>query len=531
MKLVSVAEMVAVEREANASGLSYDQMMENAGRGLAEQIQTEFGSNWQRGVLGLVGSGNNGGDTLVALAVLAHLGWPVCAYLIKERPENDPLVKRIHQAGMRVIGAGTDPNFHELGGLLTQYAIVLDGILGTGIKLPLRGGLADVLSSIRDILSGLKDPPHIVAVDCPSGVDCDSGDAAPESLPAQLTVTMAAVKQGLLKFPAFRLVGKLNLVGIGLPEEGEALNAWRSIRTSVADREMIRDILPERAPDSHKGTFGTALVVAGSLNFTGAAALAGEAAYRSGAGLVTLGVPAPLHTPLAGHLPEVTWLLLPEAEGGLAASAADVLFSNLERVTSLLLGPGFGLHDPTAEFVNRFVEGCTRFPTQLSSGKDAPALVLDADGLKLLSQVPDWPKRIPAPAVLTPHPGEMSYLTGLSITDIQSDRMGTALKFSQEWGHVVILKGAFTVIAAPDGQGIVVPVASSALARAGSGDVLAGLVVGLRAQGVPAFEAAVAAAWIHAQAGLLAADRIGNTASVLAGDILRSVVDIISDLT
>jgi ADP-dependent NAD(P)H-hydrate dehydratase / NAD(P)H-hydrate epimerase len=151
--------------------------------------------------------------------------------------------------------------------------------------------------------------------------------------------------------------------------------------------------------------------------------------------------------------------------------------------------------------------------------------------LKLLSQVPDWPKRLPAPAVLTPHPGEMSYLTGLSVANIQADRMGTALKYSREWGHVVILKGAFTVIAAPDGQGMVVPVASSALARAGSGDVLAGLVVGLRAQGVPAFEAAIAAAWIHAQAGLLAADRIGNTASVLAGDILRSVADIISDIT
>jgi NAD(P)H-hydrate epimerase len=271
--------------------------------------------------------------------------------------------------------------------------------------------------------------------------------------------------------------------------------------------------------------------VAGSLNYTGAAALAGEAAYRSGAGLVTLAVPAPLHLALAGHLPEVTWLLLPEAQGGVAASAAGLLFSNLERVTGLLLGPGFGLQDPTAEFVNQFVEGCNRFSTQLDSAKEAPGLVLDADGLKLLSQVPDWPRRLPAPAVLTPHPGEMSYLTGLSVANIQSDRMGTARKYSQEWGHVVILKGAFTVIAAPDGQGMVVPVASSALARAGSGDVLAGLVVGLRAQGVPAFEAAVAAAWIHAQAGLLAANRIGNTASVLAGDILRSVPEIISDLS
>lgn len=165
-----------------------------------------------------------------------------------------------------------------------------------------------------------------------------------------------------------------------------------------------------------------------------------------------------------------------------------------------------------------------------SDKKQSPEIVMDADGLKLLSQVPDWPKRLPAPAVLTPHPGEMGYLTGLSVAEIQADRLNIALKYSREWGHVVILKGAFTVIASPDGRRIVIPVASSALARAGSGDVLAGLVVGLHAQGVPAFEAAVAAAWIHAEAGLLAADRIGNTASVLAGDILQSVVDIISDL-
>ena len=530
MKLVSVAEMVAIEQQANASGLSYEQMMENAGRGLAEKVQLVLGSDWQRGALGLVGSGNNGGDALVALVNLARQGWPVCAYIVKARAENDPLVQRMHQAGGSVIESAADPDFSKLRNLLSRYAIVLDGILGTGIHLPLKGKLQDTLATIGKILSELPDPPQIVAVDCPSGVDCDSGGAAPEVLPAQLTVTMAAVKQGLLKFPAYKLIGKLTLVGIGLPDNGEALDAWRAIQTGVADRDLVRAILPDRPPDSHKGTFGTAMVVAGSLSFTGAAALAGEAAYRSGAGLVTLAIPAPLHTTLAGHLPEVTWVLLPEAQGGVAASAAEVLFSNLGRVTGLLVGPGFGLQDPTAEFVNRFIEGCARFNELDSDKKQSPGIVMDADGLKLLSQVPDWPKRLPAPAVLTPHPGEMGYLTGLSVAEIQADRLNIALKYSREWGHVVILKGAFTVIASPDGRRIVIPVASSALARAGSGDVLAGLVVGLRAQGVPAFEAAVAAAWIHAEAGLLAADRIGNTASVLAGDILQSVVDIISDL-
>jgi NAD(P)H-hydrate epimerase len=157
-------------------------------------------------------------------------------------------------------------------------------------------------------------------------------------------------------------------------------------------------------------------------------------------------------------------------------------------------------------------------------------MVVDADGLKLLAKLRDWPKGLPDDTVLTPHPGEMSALTGLSIEEIQTDRLEVALKYSREWKHTVILKGAFTVIAAPDGTAAVIPVASPALARAGSGDVLAGLIAGLRAQGVPAFQAAVAGAWIHAQAGLLAENQLGNSASVLAGDILRSTIDVIGEV-
>jgi NAD(P)H-hydrate epimerase len=159
-----------------------------------------------------------------------------------------------------------------------------------------------------------------------------------------------------------------------------------------------------------------------------------------------------------------------------------------------------------------------------------PPVVVDADGLKLLARLPNWAAQLPAPAVLTPHPGEMGVLTGLTKDDIQADRVNVARRFSQEWGHVVVLKGAFTVIAAPDGETAVIPVATPALARAGSGDVLAGLIVGLRAQGVAAFPAAAAGAWIHAHAGLHAAQLLGNSASVLAGDILRSTIDILAEL-
>jgi NAD(P)H-hydrate epimerase len=189
----------------------------------------------------------------------------------------------------------------------------------------------------------------------------------------------------------------------------------------------------------------------------------------------------------------------------------------------VLVGPGFGLAESTAEFVAGLLESAQQ-------GVKLPGLVLDADGLKLLARSPDWAARLPGPAVLTPHPGEMSILTGLSKETVQQERLETALRFSQEWGHVVVLKGAFSVIAAPDGQVAIIPVATPALARAGTGDVLAGLIAGLRAQGVQAFQAATAGAWIHAFAGLQAAARLGGSASVLAGDVLHESIQVLADL-
>jgi NAD(P)H-hydrate epimerase len=220
---------------------------------------------------------------------------------------------------------------------------------------------------------------------------------------------------------------------------------------------------------------------------------------------------------------EATWLPLPDEGGGIAEQAAGVVLDNLERVTALLLGPGFGMRQTTARFISGLLVGKAKTPL--------PSLVLDADGLKLLANLPGWYEKIPKQAVLTPHPGEMGVLTGLSTQEIQNKRVEIAEEYAREWGHVLVLKGAFTVIAAPDGRTAVIPVASPALARAGTGDVLAGIIVGLRAQGVEAFEAAAAGAWLHARAGILAAGTLGSTASVLAGDVLRNVGDAMREAT
>ncbi|MDO8753493.1 MAG: NAD(P)H-hydrate dehydratase, partial [Anaerolineales bacterium] len=319
----------------------------------------------------------------------------------------------------------------------------------------------------------------------------------------------------LLNLPAFEFVGDLQGVDIGLPEN---LDSWNASQIEVADWDRVSALLPERTPASHKGTFGTAFVVAGSTSYTGAALLAGTAAYRIGAGLVTLAVPEPLHAALAGHLPEATWLLLPHENGFISDNASDDVLENLERATAFLVGPGLGDKHTTRTFIENIIPSI-KIPT-----------VMDADGLRHLSQIKDWYKKLFAPTVLTPHPGEMSILTGLSKEEIQSNRQEIASRYAIEWGHVVVLKGAFTVIASPDGRMTIIPIATPALARAGTGDVLAGLIVGLRAQGLDAYDAAVAGAFIHAQSGLVAAEILGTSASVLASDVLDAVAHVIAEL-
>src|SRR5215211_1559003 len=455
MKLVTVSQMQAIEKEADAGGLSYEQMMENAGQGLADIILEIVESDPESEAVGLVGPGNNGGDTLVALAALAAAGWKTRAYLVKRK--KDDLVKRFTEAGGEIL-AGENA-FEQLAEAIGTADVLLDGVLGTGTKLPLKKDVAELLSEVNDILDGL-DLPHgtlVVAVDCPSGVDCDSGEVADETIAADLTITMAAVKQGLLKLPAFEYVGDLEVVDIGLSDD---LPSLKELNVEIAEADSVAALLPERPIDAHKGTFGTALIAAGSVNYTGAAVLAGEAAYRVGAGLVTLAVPAPVHGALAGRFPEATWVLLPHEMGVISSNGVEVLAKNFERASALLIGPGFGMENPTKEFVENIVEGKysakklaqrigfvhqeTEKNEDGSRNSKLPPMVVDADGLKLLAQIKDWQTKIPAPAVLTPHPGEMAVLTELSKDEIQENRLETASKYAKAWGHVVVLKGAFT---------------------------------------------------------------------------------------
>jgi hydroxyethylthiazole kinase-like uncharacterized protein yjeF len=506
-KLVSVAEMQAIEKAADAAGLSYARMMANAGRKLAEEVAAH--SHKAKSALGLVGKGNNGGDTLIALLELSLRGWRVTAYIVGERA--DEHVNALEQAGAEIFFHSQERESRQLLKAVSEHAVLLDGLLGTGAKLPLRAEIAEVLSAVKARVES-PDAPFVVAVDCPSGMDCNSGDVAKETLRADLTVCMAAVKQGMLTLPAYEYLGELVIAELGLPAD---LGAWTVVQHAVIDEEMARAELPARPLDAHKGTFGTALVVAGSRNYPGAALLAGRAAYRSGAGLVQMAVPESVQMMLAGHLPEATWLPLAEADGGFAKTAARALGEQLKRATAMLLGPGLGQGKETGAFVAELLK------------QKLPRLVVDADGLRWLAELKDWHRLLPAETVLTPHPGEMAILTGMDKDAIQSARRKTAQKFAAKWNSVVVLKGAFTVIAAADGRTATLPIVTPALARAGTGDVLAGLITGLRAQGVVGYEAACTAAWLHAQAGLRAAERLGGTAGVLAGDVVDEIAGVI----
>jgi len=548
MKIVTVAQMQAIERETDAAGISYGQMMENAGRGVAQAIMDWMDING-RLVIVLVGPGNNGGDGLVAGRYLAQAGARVAFYLFKPRTAEDPNYAQVLEMGLPVTLAAGDETGQALRKAVAAADVVVDALLGTGVDRPIGGALKTLLERCALALaenerrreakyrrpvspvapsyrpSGL---PLVVAVDCPSGLNCDTGDLDPVALPAGLTVTFAAPKIGQFLFPGAAAIGELLVADIGSPDD---LPAVQAIKLELATADGVRELLPPRPRDAHKGTFGKVMIAAGSVNYTGAAALAGEAAYRAGAGLVTLAIPSAIHGPLAARLAEATYILLPHNMGAISEGAAPVLLEALEGYDALLVGPGLGRDAKTRLFVERLLDnqrsaakgriGFLHAPAGTQGvAPRLPSLVVDADGLNLLTELDSWPKRLPPNSILTPHPGEMASLLDCERGKIQADRIGVAQQAAAGWGQIVVLKGAFTVVAAPDGRTSLLPFANPALATAGSGDVLAGAIVALLGMGLEPYPAAVAGAFLHGAAGQKAAEEIGM-AGVAAGDLPR----------
>lgn len=519
--LVSAQKMRELEQEANRKGMSYSLMMANAGAGLAQVVLSRFDGHTFPRCLGLVGPGNNGGDTLVALTILQKSGRETWASIhFRKDLEADELLSAYRSSGGRVVVDAAD-FLQENSGV-----VVLDGLLGTGTRLPLHASTVELLSTLKPLITAKRrgGDLRVVAVDCPSGMDCNTGEAPDCVLSADLTVCMAALKQGLVVSTALPICKEFQVVSIGLED---VIPGWSQGLPQVAEADLIRARLSFRPADGHKGTFGKVLVIGGMQQYSGAPLLASRGAYAVGAGLVQAAIPESLHPILAGHLPEAIWLPLREEAGSIAADAAEQVRQVIPSAQSVLVGPGIGLAESVLHFLERL------FPLQinqdLSGTKPVPRLVFDADGLKTISRIPEWWRVLPGGSVLTPHPGEMAILTRLSTKEIQQERLRIAREYAQHWGHIVVLKGAGTVIASPAGDIVLIPVATSALAHAGSGDVLAGMVAGLLAEGLLPLDAAVCAAWIHAQAGLLAAREMGSPASVLPGDLVGRVSKILGE--
>jgi hydroxyethylthiazole kinase-like uncharacterized protein yjeF len=510
MKILTADEMRRAEQECTGLGISTDILMENAGRAVADKVQRVLFGVYQKSILLLIGPGNNGGDGLVAARHLYDWGAKVDVFLVGQRVEDDPNLKLVRERGIDCY-----QNLDSLDELLSSASAVIDALFGTSKSRPLEGAFKQALTQVAEAKKerlGLK----IIALDLPSGLDADSGTCDPACLCCDYTITLGFPKPGLYNSPGVGKAGLITVVDIGLPE-----HLVENVTTELITDEWARSVLPKRPLEANKGSFGRALVVAGSVNYIGAAYLACSGTYRVGAGLVTLATPISLQPILATKLTETTYLPLPESSPGIVAGeAAGVVLSQLDDYDVVLMGCGLGQSEQAIDLV---------WSILLQKEKALPKLVLDADAINILARSPDWWRKLKGDAVLTPHPGEMSRLTRLSIDEIQSDRMGVAKKVASKWGQTVVLKGAYTVIAAPDGMCRVCPIANAGLASAGTGDVLAGAIAGLVAQGLNIFDAATLGVWLHAKAGEAVKAELGD-AGMLASDLLPALPKIIKGL-
>ena len=511
MKIVTAAQMREIEALSEESGVSTDSLMENAGLAVARVARRMVGSIVGAKVVVLIGPGNNGGDGLVTARHIQRWGARVTAYLCRDRDTDDPKLADAQHAGVRIVRASDDPRLAGLKTELGSAHLVVDAILGTGRARPISGVLEAILKSLSDVRAAKSDS-CLLAVDLPTGLDCDTGEVDPACVAADVTVALGYPKRGHIGFPGASFTGRLEIADIGLPDGLDG-----DVRLGLMTSDYARSALPGRPADSHKGTFGRAMIVAGSRNFLGAAYLAAVAAGRVGAGLVTIAIPESLVSSIAPRAVEPTFLPLPESSTGIVSSdAAGAILESLDGYSALLVGCGLGQAEETRSMVEEL----------LLSGAELPPVAVDADGLNTLARIPEWWERWPSSAVLTPHPGEMSRLTGGSVG---RPRIDSALEAAARWNKTVVLKGAHTVVANPDGTAMLSPFANPALATAGTGDVLAGTIVGLLAQRATLEDAAQLGVYLHALAGERVCGELGDT-GVLASDLLPALPRAIRDL-
>ncbi|WP_425060255.1 Bifunctional NAD(P)H-hydrate repair enzyme Nnr [Sporomusa carbonis] len=506
MKAATANEMREIDRIAiNDYGIPGAVLMENAGVAVVRRLEVVVEPLIDRKFCILAGKGNNGGDGYVIARHLVNQGAKVKVFLLGEKTavSGDARINLdiIDRMGIDVIEIINERDWDKVKLAATFADCLVDALLGTGF----RGEISGDMARIIDIINAAG--KLVVAVDIPSGVDADTGRICGTAVQAAHTVTFGSPKPGLFLYPGAEYTGELTVADIGIPT---AVIARQNIKQNVIMASAVRDILPCRSPAAHKGMNGRLAVVAGSRGLSGAAAMTAEGALRAGAGLVTLAAPASLQDILAVKLTEVMTKPLPEtATGGISQEAVPDIAGLSAASDVLAIGPGLGRHEETAAAVRAVI-----------AAADCP-LVIDADALNALVGYTDILSECNALPVLTPHPGEMARLTGLSSQAVNADRINIARQAAAEWGSIVVLKGARTVVAFPDGEVYINTTGNAGMATGGTGDALTGIIAGLIAQGLSSHDAAVAGVYIHGLAGDVAAQAgmVGMTAT----DLIKAV--------
>jgi ADP-dependent NAD(P)H-hydrate dehydratase / NAD(P)H-hydrate epimerase len=530
MRLLTADEMRRLDRATIEGGLvPGPELMERAGTGVAEAMERRYGPPLGLRVLVLSGPGNNGGDGFVAARRLRARGATVSVGVLGplERVRGDARVhlERLQAAGLEAVALDGEADLARLLATRDQWDFALDAVLGTGARGEPEGLAAAAVQALRELD---EHGTCIVAVDLPTGVNADTGAIARRAVRADLTVTFGAPKRGHFLFPGRAFAGALEIVDIGLAtDDGDPAG----FPFTLATGEEIASLLPQRDPRAHKGSVGRVLIAGGSPGLTGAVVLAARAATRSGAGYVQCAVPEGLHDILEVKLTEEMTLPMPQGAGRtLSPAAARPLLARAAGVDALVVGSGLSRDAGAAELARRLV-----------AESPCPVL-LDADGLNAFEQhagllsggrAPDPPAAPRGPAraarVLTPHLGEMSRLTGIAPAGLEARRMDVCREWASKWGCVLVLKGAPTVIAGPDGRATVNPTGNPGMATAGMGDVLTGIVAALLAQGLAPYDAARAAVYAHGRGGEHCALAMGPV-GFGAGDVVEALPGVFAAL-
>ena len=510
MKIVSVQEMQWLEDFAVAGGSSTDRLIDMAGNSIAKAIRGILGRVTNRRILFLVGPGNNGSDGLVSAGILSKWGGKVIAYVLTKRSKHDNRVDLATKEQVTVIPAALDPGLKNLKLEIQRSDIIIDAVLGTGQNRPLTG----VIKKAMSMLDGRKG--LLASVDVPTGTNADTGIKVGCSPKPDIIMALGNPKIGIFKIPQMANSGALKVLDIGIPSMAD-----RFINSQLLDDSWIKEHLPVRPVSGHKGTFGHALIIGGSNNYPGAASLAAKSAMRSGPGLVTLAFPRTIQPLLTEKLIEAIQFPLDiDSNGELGSESAPSLRLALNRYSSIAVGPGMGFSIPSSRFMEElFFKGTYQRQT----------LVIDADGLNNLNYIDKWHDRARFSLVLTPHTGEMARLTNLSVDEIKDNRIEIARTWSKIWKAIVVLKGAYTIVATPRGKVFVNPFANPILSTGGTGVVLTGIISGLIAQGLSGENASCCGVYIHG----LAAEKIGaniGDRGLVATDIIEDIPNTIKTL-